>query len=309
MLYSNTGEWVSIYQIISFETYSVIIQIDCSSTKRSKMKKGDLHRYMYGGVAERALRLKQRTHRENRQQAGCPPHEGRNRPVESKVRIKKKSVSFSDDRARERTKTWHHDTRDEARDYARDEARDEERDDVTDDKRCDDATEKREESFTLPAIDEVSPALESCVFEALKVVNLLVDESDGEESFDGDSSSCYFSDGGGDDDDACFSHDTTIPTDNRSRHAIGPHGASAVVKKMHVIIPPGNMGVAVVDSKRGPLIAAVSKSCPVDLMVGDVIASVDGRDTFALNADRVLKILWGRSDQHRFLIILRTGES
>jgi len=280
------------------------------------MKKSDLHRYMYGGVAERpyvyahiARRLKQRKNRENRQQAGSPPHEGRNRPVESKVRIQKKSVSFSYDRARERTKTWHHDTRDEARDYARDEARDEERDDVTDDKRCDDATEKREESFTLPAIDEVSPALESCVFEALKVVNLLVDESDGEESFDGDSSSCYmyFSDGGGDDDDACFSHDTTIRTDNRSRHAIGHHDVSAVVKK--IIIPPGNMGVAVVDSKRGPLIAAVSKSCPVDLMVGDVIASVDGRDTFALNADRVLKILWGRSDQHRFLIILRTGES
>lgn len=65
------------------------------------------------------------------------------------------------------------------------------------------------------------------------------------------------------------------------------------------------MGVVIVDSKQGPLVTAVAESCPVNLMVGDVIASVDGRDTSTLNAEQVLHLLLARSDQHRFLLVMR----
>ena len=122
---------------------------------------------------------------------------------------------------------------------------------------------------------------------------------------DGDASSFYYSRQDSTyEDETCFSQDATLPTDNHSKLPIESRLCiSAVTEK--IIIPPGRMGVVIVDSKQGPLVTAVAESCPVNLMVGDVIASVDGRDTSTLNAEQVLHLLLARSDQHRFLLVLR----
>ena len=159
---------------------------------------------------------------------------------------------------------------------------------------------EREDTFAMPDIPQISPILESCIFKALVAVNLMDDEGkDEDRSVDGDTS-CYYSEADDQDDITCISKDTTMPSGNLSKDVFS---LSKVQKK--IIIPPGKMGVAIVDSHRGPFITAVSKSCPVNFLVGDVIDSVDGRDCRALSANQVLQILIAREDQHRFLMISR----
>ena len=260
--------------------------------RRLKQQKKEQRKYR-----QRAIRKNFSRQAQSPQHPGCSPNERRGaRPL-------KKSVSFKEDREAEQEIMNTNDSRDDA----------------PEDRRCDATDDNREDFFSeLPNIRELSPALEYYVYEALKAVNLIADESDGENDsdadeenscythIDGDASSCYYSeqDSADDEEDAVFSQDTTLPASNRSIQPIGSSpGISAAAKK--IIIPPGKMGVAIVDSKRGPLVTAVSKSCPVNLMVGDVITSVDGRNTSTLSAGQVLQILLARSDQHRFLVILR----
>ena len=262
--------------------------------------------YVYAHIARR-LKQKKKEQRKYRKRAirksssqhpGCPPNEERS------ARPSKKSVSFQED--------IHVET--ESLVSPHDESRNGELEDQRHD--AADTEGKREDFFSeLPNIRELSPTLESYVCDALRAANLIADESDNESDddyeknsraySDGDVSSCYYSRQDSTyEDETCFSQDTTLPTDNHAKLPVESRLCiSAVTEK--IIIPPGRMGVVIVDSKQGPLVTAVAESCPVNLMVGDVIASVDGRDTSTLNAEQVLHLLLARSDQHRFLLVMR----
>ena len=84
------------------------------------------------------------------------------------------------------------------------------------------------------------------------------------------------------------------------------HAMSIVCRDVY--IPPGNLDVDIVDSKDGPVISHIrDKSLGSHLSVGDLIMSLDDRDTRSSSAEDLAATLSARSLNERKLTLLHFG--
>ena len=75
-----------------------------------------------------------------------------------------------------------------------------------------------------------------------------------------------------------------------------------------VIAPPGKLGLSLSSSPQGPKVKMVSRHCPVNVQVGDVIARVNGQSVLGMECKRVMEMFVTLSKREKLIdIIPRDG--
>ena len=75
-----------------------------------------------------------------------------------------------------------------------------------------------------------------------------------------------------------------------------------------VIAPPGKLGLSLSSSPQGPKVKMVSRHCPVNVQVGDVIARVNGQSVLGMECKRVMEMFVTLSKRDKLIdIIPRDG--
>lgn len=83
-----------------------------------------------------------------------------------------------------------------------------------------------------------------------------------------------------------------------------PHKKSGGHRYRQVIAPPGKLGLSLTSSPRGPLVKMVSRHCPVNVKVGDVIARVNGQSVLGMEVKRVMDMFVTLANREKVIDIL-----
>ena len=71
-----------------------------------------------------------------------------------------------------------------------------------------------------------------------------------------------------------------------------------------VIAPPGKLGLSLSSSPQGPKVKMVSRHCPVNVQVGDVIARVNGQSVLGMECKRVMEMFVTLSKREKLIDIV-----
>ena len=71
-----------------------------------------------------------------------------------------------------------------------------------------------------------------------------------------------------------------------------------------VIAPPGKLGLSLTSSSQGPMVKMVSRHCPVNVQVGDVIARVNGQSVLGMDCKRVMEMFVTLSKREKLIDII-----
>ena len=71
-----------------------------------------------------------------------------------------------------------------------------------------------------------------------------------------------------------------------------------------VIAPPGKLGLSLSSSPQGPKVKMVSRHCPVNVQIGDVIARVNGQSVLGMECKRVMEMFVTLSKREKLIDIV-----
>ena len=102
----------------------------------------------------------------------------------------------------------------------------------------------------------------------------------------------------------------TTPSSSRGKpmpQPLTPHKKSGAHRYRQVIAPPGKLGLSLTSSPQGPMVKMVSRHCPVNVKVGDVIARVNGQSVLGMDCKRVMEMFVTLAKREKIIDILPQG--
>lgn len=100
---------------------------------------------------------------------------------------------------------------------------------------------------------------------------------------------------------------TSTPTPSRRKPMptpSTPNKKSGGHRYRQVIAPPGKLGLSLTSSSHGPMVKLVSRHCPVNVKVGDVIARVNGQSVLGMDCKRVMEMFVTLAKREKIIDIL-----